>query len=64
MSLVFAYGVTVVAFAVVDLLALIYERLMWWQTTSQLLWVIKLGINISIIILGSAIVLTVGEYIQ
>lgn len=64
MSLVFAYGVTVVAFAVVDLLALIYERLMWWQTTSQLLWAIKLGINISIIILGSAIVLTVGEYIQ
>ncbi len=64
MSLVFAYGVTVVAFAVVDLLALIYERLMWWQTTSQLLWWLKLGINIQIIILGSAIVLTVGEYIQ
>lgn len=63
MNLVFAYGVTVVAFAVVDLFALIYERLMWWQTTSPLLWVIKLGINISII-LGSAIVLTVGEYIQ
>lgn len=64
MSLIFAYGVTVVAFAVVDLLALIYERLMWWHTTSQFLWVIKLGINISIIVVGSAIVLTVGEYIQ
>ncbi|MGL4886259.1 MAG: hypothetical protein ACRC4V_07940 [Aeromonas veronii] len=64
MSLVFAYGITVVAFAVVDLLALIYERLMWWQTTSQLLWWLKLGINIQIIILGAAIVLTVGEYFQ
>lgn len=63
MSLVFIYGVVVVAFAVVDLLALIYERVMWWQTTSRLLWGIKLAINIEIIIAGSAIVLTVGEYI-
>lgn len=60
----FVYGVLVVVFAVVDLLALIYERVMWWQTTSQLLWWFKLGINLSIIIVGSAIVLVGGEYIQ
>lgn len=64
MMQLFVYGVLVVVLALVDLLALIYERLMWWQTTSQLLWWLKLGINLSIIIVGSAIVLVGGEYLQ
>ncbi|KHA57148.1 hypothetical protein NM74_08000 [Aeromonas hydrophila] len=63
MSSLFVYGVIVVAFAVVDFLALIFERVMWWQTTSQFLWWVKLGINVNIIVVGSAIVLTAGEYI-
>lgn len=64
MMQLFVYGVLVVVLAVVDLLALIYERSMWWDTTSQLLWWLKLGINLSIIIAGSAIVLVGGEYLQ
>lgn len=63
MSLVFYYGVMVVAFAAVNLVVLICERSVLQSAASWSLWVGKLGLSINIIILGVAIALTVGGYI-